>query len=160
MAGRFELENVLPGATHTELAVMEEELGIALPRSYKQLLALTRGFWLMGGAVQFGEQHPFFHEFPPLESLSPPQQRVVKQKGGHWPPPSNGMLCFAEFFLEADGDQVLFDVSRGLIDGEYPVMYYSHESRPPSVRQLAPTFFQFFEEFLEYEEYQGGGGEA
>jgi hypothetical protein len=32
------------------------------------------------------------------------------------------MLCFAEFFMEADGDQVLFDVSKGLINGEYPIV--------------------------------------
>jgi hypothetical protein len=35
----------------------------------------------------------------------------VDFKGGGWPPPSQGMLCFAEYSLEADGDQVLFEAS-------------------------------------------------
>jgi hypothetical protein len=59
----------------------------------------------MGGVVQFGKQHAFFHEFEPLRSLTPAQRSAVKQKGGAWPPPTDGMLCFAEFFMEADGDQ-------------------------------------------------------
>lgn len=62
------------------------------------------------------------------------------------------MLCFAEFFLEADGDQVLFDVSAELIDCEYPVVYYAHEDRPPSVRRLADNFSFFLSECLSYEE--------
>jgi hypothetical protein len=41
-----------------------------------------------------------------------------------------------------------------LVDGEYPVMYYSHEGRPPSVRKLADNFVGFMEKFLEYEEFQ------
>jgi len=60
------------------------------------------------------------------------------------------MLCFAEFFLEADGDQVLFDTGRGLMDGEYPIMYWAHEGRPPSVRRLAGSFHEFIESFLDY----------
>jgi len=27
------------------------------------------------------------------------------------------MLCFAEFFMEAEGDQVLFDVRAGRVNG-------------------------------------------
>jgi hypothetical protein len=60
------------------------------------------------------------------------------------------MLCIGEFFMEADGDQVLFDVSNGLINGEYPVMYYAHEETPPSVRILVNAFRTFLDEFLEY----------
>jgi len=78
-----------------------------------------------------------------LADFTPAQRRVVEFKGGGWPPPSQGMICFAEYFLEADGDQVLFDVSNGLVEGEYPVMYYSHESRPPTVRRLAGSFSEW-----------------
>ena len=35
--------------------------------------------------------------------------------------------------MDADGDQVLLDVARGLVKGAYPVMYWAHEGRPPSV---------------------------
>ena len=45
---------ILAGATPTELAELEGQLGIALPGSYKRFLQAARGFWLFGGAVQFG----------------------------------------------------------------------------------------------------------
>jgi hypothetical protein len=150
LAASRDPEHVLPPATPAEVEAIEASAGVRLPGSYKQLLRITRGFWLMGGVVQFGKQHPFFHRFPALEELTPQQRSVVAMKGGPWPPASDGMLCFAEFFIEADGDQVLFDVSRGLVNGEYPVMYWAHEGRPPSVRKLAATFAQFMEECLSY----------
>lgn len=64
------------------------------------------------------------------------------------------MLCFAEFWLEADGDQVLFDTSQGLVGGEYPVMYYAHSGRPPTVRRLASSFREVLDEFLEYDAFK------
>jgi hypothetical protein len=149
------LEHVLPPSSDPDLAALEERLGLSLPASYKALLLCARGFWLMGGVVQFGNQHPFVHAFPPLASLTPQQRQVVAMKGGPWPPASQGMLCFAEFFMEADGDQVLFDTKRGLVNGEYPIMYWAHEGRPPSVRQLAAGFVEFMEGFLDYPTFRG-----
>lgn len=150
MARSRALEHVLPPATPDDVQALEQQLALPLPESYKSLLRCARGFWLMGGVVQFGLQHPFVHDFPPLESLTPQQRQLVDFKGGPWPPASQGMLCFAEFFMEADGDQVLFDTSRGLVSGEYPIMYWAHEGRPPSVRQIAGSFEQFMEAFLGY----------
>jgi hypothetical protein len=46
-ARRRDLENVLPPATVDEVAALEQELGLALPESYKSLLRCARGFWLM-----------------------------------------------------------------------------------------------------------------
>ena len=63
------------------------------------------------------------------------------------------MVCFAEFFMEADGDQVLFDVAKGMVNGEYPIMYYAHESNPPTVRKLAGDFETFLNDFLDYEQW-------
>lgn len=137
------VEHVLPPATDADIQALEAELSVPLPDSYKRLLRLCRGFWLSGGMVQLGSQHPFFHEFPPLENLSPQQRNVVRQRGGSWPPPSEGMLCFAEYFVEADGDQALWDVHQGLQGGEYPVYYYSHESSPPSVKRIALGFAEW-----------------
>ncbi len=145
-----DLQHVLPPATSDEVTALEARLCAPLPPTYKALLQCARGFWLMGGVVQFGMQHPFIHEFKPLENLNPRQQWMVQLMGGHWPPPSKGMLCFAEFFMEADGDQALFDVSEGLVRGEYPVVYYAHERQPPSVRKLADSFGEFMEGFLAY----------
>jgi len=149
-----DIENVETGATDDDLAQIESSIGLPLPDSYKHLLGCGREFWLFGGAIQFGFQHPFVHDFQPYDELTPQQQQSVQRKsGGAWPPPSDSMLCFAEFFMEADGDQVLFDVSKGLLNGEYPVMYYAHESRPPSVRKLADSFEAFLNEFLDYDEW-------
>jgi hypothetical protein len=88
-----------------------------------------------------------------LEKLTPQQRQVVNHKGGGWPPASQGMLCFAEFFMEADGDQVLWDVSSGLQEGEYPIYYYAHEARPPTVRKLSENFAMWLGEFLHYREF-------
>lgn len=104
--------------------------------------------------------HSFFHDFEPLDVLTPQQRRVVAKRGGVWPPASNGMLCFAEFFMEADGDQVLFDVRRPGADSEYPVMYYAHEASPPSVRQIAANFREWIEGFLDYPEFQTADGDT
>lgn len=142
------VENMLPAATEGQIRAIEERLGLPLPLSYRQLLLCTRGFWLRGGVIEFGEEMPFFHDFPPFDTLTAKQQEMVRRRGGSWPPPSQGMLCFAEYWLEADGDQVLFDVAHGLRDGEYPVMYYAHEEYPPSVEQVADSFREWLETLL------------
>jgi hypothetical protein len=148
-AGKSEpVEEVLPAATEDDIAAIEDGLGIPLPHSYKQFLRCTRGFNLRGGVIRFGQEMPFFHDFPPFGRLTPRQREAVRRKGGGWPPPSQGMLCVAEYWRDADGDQVLFDVADGLKDGEYPVVYYAHEDNPPSVEPLADSFAQWLEELL------------
>jgi len=143
------VEQVLPPATDQQIDQLEAELRVPLPSSYKRLLRLARGCWLAGGLIQLSGQHPFFHEFRPLGELNPQQRRVVQQKGGGWPPPSEGMLCFAEFFLEADGDQALWDARNGLQDGEYPVFYYAHEASPPTVRHIASSFAAWLDQCID-----------
>lgn len=143
------LEEILPPASPANLAKLETRLGIPLPETYKRLLSCARGFWLKGGRYQFGAEHPFFQNFKPFETLSPAQQQRIRDRNQSWPPPSQGMLCFAEAHILADGDQLLFDVSRGLIDGDYPVFYYDHESSPPSVHPVASSFAEFIESFLD-----------
>ncbi|MGB5491374.1 MAG: SMI1/KNR4 family protein [Woeseiaceae bacterium] len=140
-----EPENVLPVRLPDELTELEQSLGVPLPVSYKLFLQTCGGLWLLGGNVQMGSQHPFIHDFQKFEDLTAQQKSVVRQRGGMWPPPSHGMLCFAEYFLEADGDQVLFDISRGLTDGEYPVYYYAHEESPARVTHVAGSFGEWIE---------------
>ena len=118
---------------------------MALPDSYKAFLETAGGLWLLGGAVQMNDLHPFFHEFPPFEQLTPQQRTSVQQRGGGWPPPSHGMLCFTEYFLESDGDQVLFKTDGGLVNGEYPVYYYAHSDSPARVSQVADSFSDWLE---------------
>ena len=114
----------------------------------------ARGLTLLGGRIRFGVEHPFFYDFPPLATLNQKQLTVIELSGGNYPPPSQGMLCFAEFFMEADGDQVLWDVSSGMFSGEYPIYYYAHEENPPSVRKLSDNFKKWLGEFLDYEEFE------
>ncbi len=140
-----EPENVLPLRSAGELAELERALGAELPDSYKRFLNTCGGLWMLGGAIQMGSTHPFFHDFPEYEELTPQQQSLIQSRGGVWPPPSQGMLCFAEYFLESDGDQVLFDVSGGLVNGEYPVYYYAHEASPARVSRVAESFAAWIE---------------
>jgi hypothetical protein len=148
------IDDILPPASQAQIDEIEQQCGVPLPNSYKSFLRCCRGMMLLGGRIQFGMEHPFFHDFPPLETLNEQQLRVVDTKGGNYPPPSQGMLCFAEFFMEADGDQVLWDVSGGMVEGEYPIYYYCHEDDPPSVRKLSDNFKAWLREFLNYEEFE------
>jgi hypothetical protein len=124
------------GRDEVELRELEQYLGAPLPPSYRAFLAACGKLSLADGCVQMHDGHPFEHEFEPFEALSEEQQRRVRASGKPWPPESQGKLCFAEFFLEAAGDQVLFDLSRPR-DGEWPVLYYAHEQG--TVRELAPS---------------------
>src|SRR5688572_27907962 len=98
------IEHVLKPLSIEEIAELEKELGTPLPISYKIFLQCTRGFWALGGAVQLSNTQPVFHDCPPFEQLPETQKNRILQQGRQWPPPSQGMLCFAEFFMEGDGD--------------------------------------------------------
>ena len=147
------VENVLPPITDSGLAQEEKLLRIKLPDSYKKFLRITRGFSSGDGSIQIGRQHPFFHEFEELSALNPEQREVVRERGGKWPPPSDGMLCFSEMFMLADGDQALFDVKRGLRKGEYPVYYYAHDW--PKIIHIFDGFEDFMNGFLKLPEWGG-----
>jgi hypothetical protein len=55
-------EGVLAPALESKIREIEELIGLPLPDSYKAFLRCTRGFWLMGGVIQFSAQHPFIHD--------------------------------------------------------------------------------------------------
>ena len=142
-SARAKPEQILPAVTEEQLEKIEKQLKGKLPTSYRKFLQLCGGFTLYGGPVQFLRGHPFRHEFPPLSQLTKVQLQTVRLKGGRWPPPSQGMICFAEYFLEADGDQVLFDDRGALQDGEYPVVYYCHDG--PSIEKVGESFRDWLE---------------
>ena len=139
------LEFTQPGISDADLASIESSIGCPLPEIYKTFLRSVRELWLIGGAIQFGPQHPFVHSFQPYAQQPHPFQHDIKSQ-------NYDLICFAEYCLEADGDQVVFDVSQGLIDAEYPVLYYAHETRPPSVRKLFDSFSGFLNGFLDGEQ--------
>ncbi len=148
------IEDLLPPLNAEELTTLEEHLQAQLPPSYKQFLGYLSGFSAFDDAVKLGDQHPFFHRFKRRALLSAIQQKALDQKDGAWTPPSEGMLCFGEFMMEADGDQVLFDLSQRNADGECPVYYYAHEGNRATVRKIADSFGQWLNEFGSYPEFE------
>lgn len=150
---KLQIENKLEPLNDEEIINLETKLNVKLPPSYKRFLKCTGGFWAYNDLVQMSSQHPFYHKFQSFEDLTEQQKEIVKIKGGKWPPPSNGMLCFAEFFMESDGDQVLFNPNEEDENGEFAVYYYSHDSKPPSVRKIANSFEQWLNEFPDYSEF-------
>ena len=117
------IEEVKSGLSNEELLLLEATHKITFPESFKRFLSLCGGIWLSGGTIQLGWSNIFRHP--------------------------NRMLCFGEYSLEADGDQVLFDISSGLIRREYRVYYYDHEHRPPRYVKLADSFRGFIENLLQ-----------
>jgi hypothetical protein len=119
-------------ATELELEQLEQSLGLPLPGSYKALLGCARELTLMGGVLRLGAEHPL---------LEPEQSRGADGE-------SRRLLRFADYSLEADGDQVLFDVSAGLLEGEYPIIYRSRQASPANLYRLADSFPEFLEQLL------------
>lgn len=115
------IEEIQPPLTDHDLRQLETRLGIPLPASYKTFLQCTRGFMLDRPMISFLLRPHFWGD-------------------------TGTRLFFADYFKEADGDQVFFEVSEGLRNGEYPVYYYSHEDRPPAAWKLADSFIQWLEE--------------
>jgi hypothetical protein len=137
------LDEVLPGLTPDEIELCEKNVGVPLPKSYKLFLSAARGFWLSDGAIQFSGYHPYLHKFPDYESLSEDDKRQVALNGGVWPPPSDGMVCFAEYFEGDVGCSALFNVKEGVRNGEYAVVYYYYRATPPRVVRIADSFPQW-----------------
>ncbi len=108
-------------ATEAQLQELDERLGIQLPGQLKLLLKCSSRIELAGLCLG----NLFIHE---------------TQSG--IPGPSTGMLCIADYFLEADGDQVLID-PRELPADDPPVYYYAHDI--PEVRPLADRFSGWLE---------------
>jgi hypothetical protein len=108
------------GATVAELGELENSLGIEIPGKLKVLLACSSRIHLEGLCIG----NVFFH--------------TARGAAG----PSEGMLCFADYWLDGDGDQVLFD-PRDLPADDPPVYYYNHDA--PLVRPLAGRFSDWLE---------------
>jgi hypothetical protein len=138
-----DLVDLLPPAMQEDIDEIESKLGIPLPESYKTFLKCTRGFRMFDGDIEFAPDHPFIHKYPAKRDLDKEGRRRVIIDGGVWPPPSDGQMCFATYSLYADGDEMLFDVSNGLIEGEYPVLFFSHASSPPFVSKQADSFAEW-----------------
>ena len=118
---RDEIESMRPGASEAELDELSRTLGVPMPAAYRTFLSHTREL-VVGDTLRLTEDHPFVHT----------STKVAL--------PTEGMVCFGEYWLEADGDQVLFDPRAG---DDPPVLYYAHGRR--TVEQVAPSFTRWVE---------------
>jgi hypothetical protein len=119
-------EYILTPASDDEIQKIEQRIGVPLPKSYKQFLRCTRGgIYLEKVPTEFNRGQPFILEHP-----------LFKNK-----------ICVAEYFLEADGDQIYLDARQGLINDEYPVLYYAHDyaPEPHCFRKVAESFGEWLE---------------
>jgi hypothetical protein len=120
------------GATDEELHALENSLGIQLPGMLATLLRASRQIQLEGLTIG---THLFFHG-----------------SRGDAPAPSSGMLCFADYWLDADGDQMLID-PKELPDDDPPVYYYAHSV--PEVRSTKKTFSAWLESLARSPMFRG-----
>jgi len=149
---KTELDYLRPPLGDDEIEEMEGKLQASLPSSYKRFMRLCGGFSGPIGEISLClESWPFFHEFQPLEEMIPADRKQIRRRGLPWPPESNGMLCFADYWLEMDGDQVLFDVANGLVEEEYPIFYYAHEEG--TVRKLETSFENWINKALDGQDH-------
>src|SRR5262245_5943741 len=71
-----ELEQVLPPATDSEIAEIERRCGVHCRIHTSGCSDAHGGFGCSEAASSFGPGHPFFHDFPALEDLTPQQRQV------------------------------------------------------------------------------------
>ncbi|MEE1811980.1 SMI1/KNR4 family protein [Streptomyces sp. BE133] len=122
-AGPDEIEHCRPGLDEAAMARLEDSLGLRLPAAYRDFLRCAREV-TVGDTLQMTSIHPFVQDSVSVAL------------------PSQGMLCIAEYWWEADGDQVLFDVREDASD-DPPVLYYAPAKR--RVRVIADCFTAWVE---------------
>jgi hypothetical protein len=118
-----DIDYIRPGLDEAALSQREQELGTRLPGAYRTFLqcASEVGF---KDFLHMNSSHPFVHD----------STRVAL--------PTQGMVAIAELWLEADGDQIMFDL-RGDAGDDPPVLYYAHGL--PAVRPFAANFTAWIE---------------
>lgn len=121
--GQFKVEKILPPLTEVELERLDTYY--SLPSSYKAFLRCMGGISMyVNGTTPFVMYSGYPFSF------------------------MEGTLCFADYFKEADGDNLVFDTSNGLINGEYSVLYYAHDfakDEDRGLRKLADSFGKWLE---------------
>jgi cobaltochelatase CobT len=119
------LDGLGPPATEQELDELQRAIGRPLPPSLREFLRCARSLDLDEPVINLSinmMQLMEFHHNPERRRRKPDVLEMV-------------LLC--EFWLEADGDQLAFDHTRGE-SGECPIFYYSHAY--PRVTRVADTF--------------------
>lgn len=119
-----ELDDFGPSASKEDLEILRSAIGESIPRSLREFLLHTRSF-RVGNLIDFD-----IEDMAPLDFSEIPESER---------PRAHGMVLLCNFWLEADGDQLVFD-QHEVVGGECPIFYYSHESRPPRLTRVADTF--------------------
>lgn len=129
--GKFLITNVArieemgDPASEDVIAQIEAEIGRSLPAAYAKFLRCARTL-VVDDVLQLTSTHPFIHQSTGSD-LS-----------------TEGMLCIADFWLDADGDQVMIDV-RADVTEDPPVLYYAHEAPESKLRTIATHFTEWVE---------------
>lgn len=112
-----EIEELGAPASSEEIAHLEHAIGAPLAESFRRFLSCTSCL-VYGDEASIGLQYTFRH--PAYNPNSPSANRI----------------CFGEYWLEGDGDQLLFGDAEE--DMEPPILYYNHSE--PSCEVLAEDF--------------------
>jgi hypothetical protein len=117
------IETFEDGATEVEIAKSEKPWKTRLPVSLRGFFKLTKRFAVEGLDLDLGLafEHP----------------------GDKTAADGRRYLCVGNYFWQADGDQVLIDISGSSKDPE--VFYYAHEGPAPRVQPLAKNWTAFLE---------------
>jgi hypothetical protein len=118
-----EVDQCRAGLDDAALARLETELGLRLPGAYRAFLQCVREI-VVGDTLQMTSLHPFVHDSATVAL------------------PTQGMVCIADYWLEADGDQAMLDLRDDAGD-DPPVLYYDHGR--PAVRTIAKSFTAWIE---------------
>jgi hypothetical protein len=110
------------GASPTELAVLEQELGVPLPAEYRAFLSRWRYLDVGPGLTVWGLDHEGV-------SLGSPRLSASHPVAGRY-------LVVGDYWRFADGDQLLFSFDAP----GTPLVVYLHEEDPPAVESFAPSF--------------------
>jgi hypothetical protein len=120
-----EIDQMEEPAHESDIAKVEQVLGVPLPGAYRQLLKCTRAVNLGGLSIC-------------LEDTGSHPAVIPGEKG------SSAAICIAEYWLEADGDQVLVECS-STPEHDPPVFYYAHAVGSHTARRLAPSLSTWLE---------------
>ncbi|NEB00989.1 SMI1/KNR4 family protein [Streptomyces sp. SID13726] len=122
-AGVDEIDSCQRGLDDAALDELENSLDLRLPAAYRFFLRCAREV-VVGDTLQMTSSHPFIHSST-MVTL-----------------PTQGMLCVADYWLEADGDAVFIDI-REHPQGDPPLLYYAHAQR--RTRVIADSFTEWVE---------------
>ena len=120
-----DIDTLEPAAAEAEITAAEQGLGVSLPDTYKRFLRCTKS--LTFDVLSIGSFFVFPHPAKIVDAGI-----------------ESGSICIADYWLEADGDQVLVEC-RPKMESDPPVYYYAHAEGPHAVRKLANSFSAWIE---------------